>query len=202
MKQKKLKILGNVERGQLFVLSAPAGTGKTTLVQMLTEEFPCVITSVSFTTREPRPSENQGEHYHFVSVEEFDRKVVSNDFLEYVQLYGHFYGTSNEWVEEQLNTGKHVILVIDTQGALQLMGKVPLCSIFLMPPSPTELRRRLKGRKTESESIIEERLEWANQELERCRYYDYCIINDDLQTAYQVLKSILIAEEHKVITKE
>ena len=202
MRHKKLKLLGNVERGQLFVLSAPAGTGKTTLVQMLTEEFPCVIPSISYTTRHPRPGEKHGGHYNFVSIEEFDRKIVANEFLEYVQLYGHFYGTSRDWVEEQLESGKHVVLVIDTQGALQLMGKVPLRSIFLMPPSPDELRRRLKGRKTESESIIEERLEWANQELERCRYYDYCIINDDLNTAYQVLRSILIAEEHKVIKKE
>lgn len=202
MRHKKLKLLGNAERGLLFVLSAPAGTGKTTLVNMLAEEFPCVVPSLSFTTRHPRSGEKHGEHYHFISVEEFDQKVVENEFLEYVQLYGHFYGTSKKWVEEQLSIGKHVVLVIDTQGALQLMGKVPLCSIFLMPPSPDELRRRLKGRKTESESIIEERLEWANQELERCRYYDYCIINDDLNTAYQVLKSILIAEEHKVIIKE
>ena len=192
------KLLGNLKKGLLFVLSAPAGTGKTTLVQRLVEEYPCVVASISSTTRKPRPDEIPGVHYNFLTVQEFEKKIEQGEFLEHVQLYGHYYGTSREVVEKSLNEGKHVFLVIDTQGAKKLRGDVDAIFVFLKPPSWEELKERLSFRQTEPKEVIEERLEWAKKELLAERYYDYSIVNDDLETAYQVLKSIVIAEEHKI----
>jgi guanylate kinase len=165
---------------------------------MLVNEFPCVVESVSYTTRECRNGEIPGVHYHFVSESEFERKIANNEFLEYVRLYGYYYGTALQSVQEQQRQGKHVILVIDTQGALQLKGMIPACFVFISPPSLKELRHRLKQRRTESDAVIEERLEWAKKEIETASEYDYTIVNDDLAIAYQVLRSIVIAEEHRV----
>lgn len=195
------KLLGNGKMGLAFVVSAPAGTGKTTLVHMLTQEFPCVIESISYTTRSQRPEEISGVHYHFVSKEEFESKIAANDFLEFVELYGCYYGTSHHTVQDLQRQGKHVILVIDTQGAQQLKTWFSATFIFLQPPSLQVLRERLVQRKTESSDVIEKRLAIAQKEIEASCHYDYCIINDDLATAYQVLRSILIAEEHRVCKK-
>jgi|688.fasta_scaffold01500_33 guanylate kinase len=193
------KLLGNLKKGLPFVISAPAGTGKTTLVQLLVEEFPCVTASVSYTTRPRRKGEIPGEHYNFLTVEEFERKIATGDFLEYVKLYGHYYGTSRPWVNHQLELGKHVILTIDTQGMMILKNQFPAVFIFLQPPSLEELQIRLQQRNTEGSEEISERLEIARKEIEMSRFYDYNIVNDDLSTAYQVLRSILIAEEHRLI---
>jgi len=193
-----LPILGNLKKGLLFILSAPAGTGKTTLVQLLTNEFHCVVASISFTTRQPRPGEIGGVHYNFLSEEEFISRIAADEFLEYVELYGHYYGTSRIWVEQQLDKGKHVVLVIDTQGARQLRKKMKLVTIFVSPPSVEELERRLMLRKTESNEVIERRLAWAKKEMCAQKEYDYVVINDDLATAYQALRSIFVAEEHRV----
>jgi guanylate kinase len=195
----KRKLLGNLKEGILFILSAPAGTGKTTLVRMLAEEFPCITPSISYTTRKPRPDEIDKISYHFISEKKFEKKIEEDEFLEYVRLYGHYYGTSKKWVSERLSQGKHVILVIDTQGALQIKEKVKARSIFLLPPSLEELQRRLEERKTESDVVIQERLLTAQGELRHASWYDYQMINDDLSTAYQILRSILIAEEHRCI---
>lgn len=192
------KLLGNLDYGLLFILSAPAGTGKTTLVNLLATEFPCVVSSISFTTRERRPGEVHGVHYYFVTQEEFERKIANNEFLEYVKLYGHYYGTDYKSVESLQKQGKHVVLVIDTQGALQLKGKIAATFIFVEPPSRDVLKERLTQRRTETSEVIQERLEWARKEIEFAKYYDYQIVNDDLSTAYQVLRSIFIAEEHRV----
>ncbi|CDZ80677.1 Guanylate kinase [Candidatus Rubidus massiliensis] len=192
------KLLGNSQKGLLFIISAPAGTGKTTLVHMLTKEFPQVCESVSFTTRYLRPNEIEGKHYFFVSKDEFELMVRNQSFLEYVELYGFYYGTSKAFVEEKLNEGKHVVLVIDTQGALALQKtEIPAIYIFLKPPSMEELEKRLINRKTESEKKVEERIEWAEKELQDSKFYNYHIVNDDLQIAYQVLRSIVIAEDHR-----
>lgn len=191
------KILGNKSPGLVFIISAPAGTGKTTLVEMLVKEFPCVVQSVSFTTRHCRPGEIPGVHYHFVTDEEFERKIANGEMLEYVKLYGYYYGTDYRSVREQQNLGKHVVLVIDTQGALQLKNHFQAVYIFLKPPSLEVLRGRLTGRKTEKTLDIEERLSWAQKELEVAHEYDYCILNEDLETSYEILRSIFIAEEHK-----
>lgn len=192
-------VLGNLSRGLLFIVSAPAGTGKTTLVHMLSSEFSCVVESISCTTRPPRAGEIPGVHYYFLSVDEFESKIAAGEFLEYVKLYGHYYGTLRPWVEEQLQQGKHVILVIDTQGGLQLKGKIPAAFIFIKPPSLDILRSRLMKRQTESQEGIEKRLAWAKKEMVDGLTYDYHLVNDDLDMAYQVLRSILIAEEHRII---
>lgn len=192
------KLLGNLDKGLIFVISAPAGTGKSTLVKMLKEEFDCVVESVSCTTRKPRPGEVDGVDYYFLTAEQFKEKVELGDFLEYAQVFGDYYGTSREFVLREQARGRHLILVIDTQGAMQIKEKVDATFIFLAPPSMTALRERLYHRKTESAEQAERRLAVATQELAMSDRYDYCIINDNLDTAYQVLRTILIAEEHRV----
>ncbi len=194
------KVAGKQKRGRIFVVSAPAGTGKTTLVEMLTEEFPNIVQSVSFTTRKPRPGEKTGVHYHFISRADFAKKIAAGEFLEHVHLYGDSYGTSAKWVAERLKKGKHVVLVIDTQGGLLLKKKkLPeAVFIFIRPPSFSALRKRLDQRKTESKAMIAKRIAWARKEMKEGLKYDYQIINDDLHTAYEILKSIVIAEEHRL----
>lgn len=192
------KVLGNLKRGLVFILSGPTGTGKTTLMKMLNQEFPIVVQSISYTTRLPRPTETPGKDYHFVSLKEFQLMIEKDEFLEHVTLYDHHYGTSKKWVEERLKQGKHVIFVIDTQGGLQLKEQgYPATYIFLNPPSMDELRRRLSSRHTETNSMIDSRLEQVARELEQGKAYDYHITNDNLDVAYQVLKSIIIAVEHQ-----
>lgn len=193
------KLLGNMPQGLVFVLSAPAGTGKTTLVRMLIRDFDCIAESVSCTTRSIRPGEVAGKDYYFLSQEEFEEKIRSGDFLEYAQVFGNYYGTSKAYVQEQQQAGKHVFLIIDTQGAMQLRKKqFPAVYVFLSPPSLEELKGRLEKRQTETSEVIAERLSWAQEELERMQDYDYHIINDELEEAYTILRSIVIAEEHKV----
>lgn len=191
-------LLGAINEGLIFIVSAPAGTGKTTLIRKLTEEFPSIIASVSFTTRKPREGEVSGVDYHFISKAEFEAKITTSDFLEYVKLYDDYYGTSQLWIKDQQQKGKHVVLVIDMQGALLLKGKIEATSIFIRPPSLEVLRQRLRLRQTESIEVIEKRLDWAQKELDASLKYDYQLINDDLEVAYQVLKSIFIAESHRV----
>ncbi len=193
------KLLGNVSEGFVFVLSAPAGTGKTTLVRMLSQEFPCIYESISCTTRPLRPGEIDGKDYYFLSKKEFTDRVAHGDFLEYAEVFGYHYGTSREHVLKQQEMGKHVFLIIDTQGAMQLKKEnYPAIFIFISPPSLEELRERLVKRKTESKEAIEKRLSWAKAEIEKMAEYDYHIVNDNLNQAYIVLRSIVIAEEHRV----
>jgi len=192
------KILGNEGKGFLFVISAPAGTGKSTLVEMILKEFPeDIAESCSCTTRHPRPSEVSKKHYEFLSVEEFEEKIAVNDFLEYAKVFGNYYGTQKEEVTRLQTQGKHVVLVIDTQGAMKIKQQVPAVLIFISPPSLEELRRRLFKRRTEDEEKIQERLLWAKQEIAMAPNYDYHIVNDHLDITYHVLRSIFIAEEHK-----
>lgn len=193
-----MKILGNLKKGLAFVVSAPAGTGKTTLVRMLMEEFPAVVESVSCTTRPPRPGEVEGRDYHFLTREAFEARIHAGEFLEYAQVFGQLYGTSRKEVLNQQQQGKHVVLVIDTQGALRLKREgFKAVYIFIKPPSLSVLRERLLKRKTEATQHIEERLNWAQREMELADEYKYQIVNDTLSHAYDVLRSILIAEEHK-----
>jgi guanylate kinase len=192
------KVLGNCKVGLTFVVSAPAGTGKTTLVSMLINEFPCVQASISCTTRPKREGEIDGVHYIFLSEEEFSKKIDQGEFLEHVTLFGWRYGTSRTVVQQMKNSGKHVVLVIDTQGALQLMGKEAATFIFLLPPNFETLALRLTERGTESQESLVSRLGEAEREISLAGAYNYVIVNDDLQVAYQALRSILIAEEHRV----
>jgi guanylate kinase len=194
----KHKLIGNASHGHFFVVSAPAGTGKSTLVEMLTCEFSCVVRSISTTTRPIRPLEREGVDYFFVSDEEFEKKIEEGQFLEHVTLFGYKYGTSRLQVEKLKSEGKHVILVIDTQGALHLMGQVAATYIFILPPSFEELARRLQERGTENYESLSRRLHEAEREIATSTAYNYVIVNDELKTAYEVLKSIVIAEEHRI----
>ena len=187
-----------LSKGLLFIVSAPAGTGKTTLVQKLTKEFPDVEQSVSFTTREKRVDEEDGKHYHFVSLKEFNEMKKKGDFLEFAKVYSDFYGTSKSQIEKKQKKGIHQFLVIDTQGAKKLKKIVDAVHIFIKPPSMRALEKRLRGRKTESNHTVVERLAWAKKEIQQSKQYDYMIINDDLEVAYDALRSILIAEEHRL----
>jgi guanylate kinase len=192
------KVLGNKKIGLLFVISAPAGTGKSTLVDRLIHEFPGVIVkSCSSTTRLPRSGELAEEHYDFVTIERFEEKIAQGDFLEYAKVFGNYYGTPKDQVENLLAQGKHVVLVIDTQGALKIKERKDAIFIFMSPPNFEELRRRLFKRRTEDEEKIRERLLWAEQEIAMVSHYDYHLVNDHLDITYQVLRSIFIAEEHK-----
>lgn len=194
-----MQLLGTLDKGLLFVISAPSGTGKTTLVKMLQEEFSCVEESVSYTTREKRDIEVDGEHYHFISEQQFEKKQKNNDFLEHVKIFGHKYGTCKKEVEDRLNKKKHVIMVIDTQGALGLMDKkIEGVYIFISPPSIEALKQRLEKRSSEDADQIAKRVAFAKKELKAIFKYDYHIVNEDLVDAYTILRSILIAEEHKI----
>ena len=190
-------VLGGLKRGLAFVISAPAGTGKTTLVRMLCQRYDCIVDSVSYTTRKPRKNEVAGRDYHFISTQEFEKKIAEGEFLEYAKVFDHYYGTSRTLVEQKLASGKHVALVIDTQGALQLMGSYEAVFVFISPPNLTELKNRLLSRKSETEQTIAHRLSWAEKEMALAPRYDYHIVNEHLHIAYEVLKAIFIAEEHK-----
>ncbi len=196
------KVLGNLKKGLLFIISAPAGTGKTTLAKMLQDEFSCVASSISCTTRAPREGEVNGKDYIFLSAQEFTKKLDENAFLEHANLFHHSYGTLKETVDDLQSSGKHVLLVIDTQGMRQIkQHNIPCTSIFLTPPSWEELKHRLQGRGSESAEEIDKRIRWAHAEIAFAHLYDYHIVNDDLTTAYQTLRSILIVEENKQLRK-
>jgi len=187
-----------MKKGIAFILSAPAGTGKTTLVQRLTSEKPHIVRNVSYTTRTPRENEIDGKDYHFITFQEFERKIKKNEFLEYAEVFGHFYGTCKESVDKLLNKGCDAILVIDTQGALVIKRFLKGVYIFMSPPSLEELEKRLLKRKTETSFELKTRLDWASHELKQAVHYNYHIVNSDLDEAYMVLKSIFVAEKFKV----
>ena len=183
-------------KGLLVVVSAPSGTGKTTLCHMLLKEFENMEFSVSYTTRPPRKGEVNGKDYFFVSKEEFERMVEEGDFLEWANVYGNLYGTSKSQVLRALNEGKDILLDIDVQGALQVKKNLPeAVLIFIMPPSFDELERRLRHRGTDSEEVIKRRLETAKEEIKKAVYYDYIVVNDVLEVAFDKLKSIVTAEK-------
>ena len=179
------------KRGVLFVFSGPSGVGKGTLKAKLFEEFADRIAySVSATTRGPREGEVDGKDYFFISRQEFERRVKNNEFLEHAEFAGNCYGTPRAYVEKLLDSGMNVVLEIDVQGALQVMKSMPECvSVFILPPSFEELEHRLRGRGTETEEKVRERLETAKRELPYAPQYDYQIVNGgDIEAAYQSLR--------------
>lgn len=192
-----MKVLGELKKGLIFIVSAPAGTGKTTLVRKLQEEFSCVVESISYTTRPPRPLEIPEKDYHFITTSEFEQKIQEGEFLEYAKVFSHYYGTSRKFLGIQRSLGNHIILVIDTQGAMYLKKSLDAIFIFIRPPNLDILKKRLLARKSENPEAIEERLSWAKKEMDQAKHYDYQIVNDQLDTAYDILRSILIAEEHR-----
>lgn len=175
--------------GNLFVISGPSGAGKGTLVALLIAALDDAQLSISATTRTPREGEQQGKSYYFLDDEEFDRRIAAGDFLEWAQYSGNYYGTPKSAVLEQLERGKQVILEIDVQGALQIRELMPEAKlIFIEPPSLDELERRLRGRGTDDETSIVQRLEQAKVELSRKNEYDIQLVNDNLQeTAAQLI---------------
>ena len=183
------------KRGVLFVFSGPSGVGKGTLKAKLFEEFADRIAySVSATTRGRRDGEVDGKDYFFISRHEFERRVKNNEFLEHAEFAGNCYGTPRAYVEKLLDSGMNVVLEIDVQGALQVMKSMPECvSVFILPPSFEELERRLRGRGTETEEKVRERLETAKRELPYAPQYDYQIVNGgDIEAAYQSLREVFL----------
>jgi len=188
-----------VSHGQLFVISAPSGGGKTTLGQAAMARTPGVVRSVTCTTRPPRPGEEEGRDYHFLSCDEFERRRERGEFLEWAFVHGHWYGTSRRDVVSLCGQGLDVLLVIDYQGAASLRQQgVDALYIFILPPSMEELERRLRRRNSEAEESLRHRLAVARQEMAQYRCYDFVIVNDDLQTAVAELQAIILAERCRV----
>ncbi len=180
--------------GNLYVVAAPSGAGKTTLVRMLLGSESAVHLSISFTTRSPRPGEQNGREYHFVDAETFRGMIDRHEFLEWAEVHGNFYGTSKKWIADQLADGHDVLLEIDWQGAQQVRQLFPeAIGIFILPPSMAELTRRLTGRGTDSAEVISRRLAAAQAEMRHVGEFDYVIINDRLEQALDDLRAVVCA---------
>ncbi len=184
--------------GTLYIISAPSGAGKTSLVKALLEQTAQIIVSVSNTTRAPRPGEVDGKDYHFTEVEAFKKMIAEDAFLEHAQVFDNFYGTSQAHVMEQMANGVDVVLEIDWQGAQQVREKMPQAlSIFILPPSREELENRLRGRNTDSDEIIERRMRDAISEMSHYNEFDYLVFNDDFDTALGELRAIILARRQR-----
>ncbi len=185
--------------GLLLVLSAPSGAGKTTLAHRLMKEHPEAVFSISYTTRDPRGQERPGVDYHFVDVNTFRQKIEKGEFVEWAEVHGHFSGSPQAAVDKALATRGLAIFDIDVQGGQAIKQKYPETILtFVLPPSMEELERRLRGRGTDSDGVIQRRMLGARSEIERgLATYDYIIVNDDFERAYRNLESILIAEQSR-----
>jgi guanylate kinase/non-canonical purine NTP pyrophosphatase (RdgB/HAM1 family) len=180
------------EPGRLFVLAAPSGAGKTSLVRALLERKPSLSLSISHTTRPQRPTETNGREYHFVDTEAFERSVAEGRFLEHARVFGNYYGTAREPVARQLAAGGDVVLEIDWQGARQVRAAMPACeSIFVLPPSRTALEQRLRGRATDSAEVIARRLREAAGDMTHWHEFDYVVVNDQFERALEDLVQIV-----------
>jgi guanylate kinase len=180
-------------RGHLFVIAAPSGAGKTSLVRALMAREPSLRFSISYTTRAQRPTEAHGRDYYFVSREEFESMVARGEFLEHARVFDNFYGTARGQVEASLAAGQDLILEIDWQGAQQIRRALPEChSIFILPPSRSELERRLRGRGTDAEDVIQRRLRDAASDMTHWSEFDYIVINDDFERALADLNAIVL----------
>ncbi len=180
--------------GRLFLVTAPSGAGKSSLVHALLENDHEINLSISHTTRQPRPGELNGREYHFVSVEEFETRKERGEFLEWALVHGNYYGTSRVWIEEQMAAGRDVLLEIDWQGAQQVRKQfADTVGIFILPPSLEALKERLHKRGTDSEETIARRLKGAGAEIEHAPEFEFVIINGDFDTALTQLQSIVVA---------
>ena len=180
--------------GNLFIVAAPSGAGKTTLVRHLLESDKQIGVSISHTTRRPRPGEENGREYHFVDVPSFLERIGHGEFLEWAEVHGNYYGTSKKWIESEMSSGRDVLLEIDWQGAQQVRKVFPQAiGIFVLPPSMAILQARLSGRGTDPDEVIARRIAAARDEMRHVDEFDYVIINDDLQQASGDLQSIVTA---------
>jgi guanylate kinase len=180
--------------GHLYIVSAPSGAGKTTLVRLLLENDPGIRLSISYTTRAPRPGELSGREYNFVDAATFNAMVERGEFLEWAEVHGNCYGTSRPWIEAEMAAGRDVLLEIDWQGAQQVRALFPAAiGVFILPPSPAELQRRLTGRGTDAPEVIARRLAAARDEMRHVTEFDYVIINDTLQQALGDLLAVVRA---------
>jgi len=181
-----------MERGRLYVVSAPSGAGKTSLVKALMEREPGIRFSVSYTTRKPRLNEVDGRDYHFVTMEQFTEMVARDEFLEHAQVFDNYYGTGARAVEAALANGERLLLEIDWQGAAQVRARLPEArSVFILPPSRASLEQRLKARSTDSDAVIARRLKDAAQDLAHWAEFDYVVINDRFDEALRDLQTIV-----------
>lgn len=191
------------EKGILIVISGFSGAGKGTLVKRLLESYDNYALSISMTTRAPRDGETDGVHYFFTDKEHFEEQIAQDGLIEYAQYCGNYYGTPRKYVEEQLSAGRNVILEIEIQGALKIKELFPeSLLLFVTPPSAAELERRLKGRGTETEEVIDRRLRRAGEESEGMEAYDYIVINDDLERCVEELHSIVWAARRSPIRRK
>ncbi|MBR1812008.1 MAG: guanylate kinase [Clostridia bacterium] len=179
-------------KGVMVVLSGPSGCGKDTVLNRLLEMNARICSSVSATTRAPRPGETDGVHYYFISKDDFEQRIENGDFIEYVQYNNHYYGTLKSEIDTAVAAGKIIVLVIEVKGAANIISKYPdAVSVFLMPPSVQILEERLRNRGTDSEENIKKRLSIAVDEMEKSRIYKHVVINDDIDTAVQTIYDIV-----------
>lgn len=185
-------------RGTLYIVSAPSGAGKTTVCTSVLGQAPGIRESVSYTTRPPRNGEVHDRHYTFITKEEFQAMAGRDEFIEWAEVYGNYYGTSKKRIEEILQSGDDAILDIDIKGALQIRGKgLPAILIFIVPPSLEELYKRLTGRGTDPQEAIRQRFEKSREEIANYAHYDYLIVNDSLDMAVRQLESIILSDRLK-----
>ncbi len=190
---------GETAPGTLFIISAPSGAGKTSLVRAMLETIPGLAVSVSHTTRAPRPGERPGVDYHFVSRDEFDAMVARHEFLEHAEVFGNCYGTGQQAVFDLLQAGRDVLLEIDWQGARQVRERIASSvSIFILPPSRKALEARLRGRGQDDEAVIRQRTRGAISEMSHFREFDYLVINDDFDVALEDLRAIVRARRNRM----
>src|SRR5436190_16951059 len=186
-------------RGLLFIVSAPSGTGKTTLVEKLVQRIPNLCLSRSYTSRGARGGENDGVDYNFVSRQRFEAMIAGGEFLEWADVFGNYYGTCRDDTERCLAHGQDLVLVIDVQGARQVRGSgMESIGIFVLPPSAEILEQRLRGRSKDAEAAIQKRLEAACREVGEFASYEYVIVNDELDAAVERLRAIVVAERSRV----
>ena len=189
----------SMSQGSLFIISAPSGAGKTSLVTKLVENRADLEVSVSHTTRPMRDGEENGTHYHFVEKAQFEKEIEAANFLEHAEVFGNYYGTSQKVVEDKLAQGIDIILEIDWQGAEQVRKLVPSAiSIFIVPPSIAELRSRLTGRGQDADDVIERRLSEAQTEMSHYCEFDFLVVNDDFDTALSQLDAIFEANRLRI----